>query len=118
MVALGGNAALVKWRLAFGVWRYSTQLTFSQNSHLLTLGRWIDRIYEFQHEKVAQDTSCTEKNPLKNQINLLRAFFSRISRGLTKKTRRFPFCSFVKRQMVFCVCVSAREREIVCVYSK
>lgn len=64
MVALGGNAALVKWRLAFGVWRYSTQLTFSQNSHLLTLGRWIDRIYEFKHEKVAQDKRVAQRRIL------------------------------------------------------
>lgn len=77
MVALGGNAALVKWRLAFGVWRLAIldSTHFSQNSHLLTLGRWIDKIYEFKHEKVAQDTSCTEENSPKNQINLLRDFF-------------------------------------------
>lgn len=80
MVALGGNAALVKWRLAFGVWQYSTHSThFSQNSHLLTLGRWIDRvIYEFKHEKVAQDKRIAQRRiqPPKTRSNSLRAFFS------------------------------------------
>lgn len=77
MVALGGNAALVKWRLAFGVWRLAI-LDSTHATHLLTLThiRKMDRQdIRIQARKVTQDTSCTEKNHPKNQINLLRAFF-------------------------------------------
>lgn len=63
MVALGGNAALVKWRLAFGVWRYSTH---SRNSltHIRKMDRQDIRI---QARKVAQDKRVAQRIPPKTR---------------------------------------------------
>lgn len=66
MVALGGNAALVKWRLAFGVWRLAI-LDSTHATHLLTLThiRKMDRQdIRIQARKVAQDKRVAQRqNP-------------------------------------------------------
>lgn len=43
MVALGGNAALVKWRLAFGVWRLAILDSLNSLTYELTHIRKMDR---------------------------------------------------------------------------
>lgn len=76
MVALGGNAALVKWRLAVGGWRLAI-LDSLQSKLTLTHIRKMDRqdIRIQARKSGTRQESCTEENSPQNQINLLRAFF-------------------------------------------
>lgn len=61
MVALGGNAALVKWRLAFGVWRLAI-LNSLQSKLTLTHIRKMDRQdIRIQARKVAQDKRVAQR---------------------------------------------------------
>lgn len=101
MVALGGNAALVKWRLAFG----DTRLNSLQSKLTLTHIRKMDRQdIRIQARKVAQDKRVAQRRisrPPKTRSNSLRAFFWLVSKRLKRKRPADFLFTPLQETMVF-----------------